>query len=146
MVVNMMASEERTSASTFDAAQKLPSKAQQVFGVGKLNLFASQKEGWMQKKPFTKKSGAWQRRYFVLKDSFLAWYDKEPKTAYGIHPKGVLPLGGCGVFPCGAVDGDYYFEITHSDWGAQRLFLRTVEKEETDDWMKVLSECKLATW
>ena len=36
-------------------------------------------------------------RYFVLKDGFILYYAARaaPMAAFDVHPKGVIPLGGC---------------------------------------------------
>ena len=62
---------------------KVGAKVEKFLGIGQAGLQTSavvgvQKEGWLMKKPFTgSEKGAWQRRYFMLKDSFLFWYDKK---------------------------------------------------------------------
>lgn len=65
--------------------------------VVKTSLYV-QKKGYLSKKPFSAKSVVkhqkWQKRWFVLKDSFLIWYKSKPsKGDFDLHPAGVLPLG-----------------------------------------------------
>ena len=63
---------------------------------GYLNV---QKEGWLYKRPFTGSvNGAWQKRYFILKDSFLFWFDAKTEAPFASRPKGALPLGAAQAF------------------------------------------------
>jgi len=65
------------------ADTKVGTKVEKFLGIGNAGAAAStvvqvQKEGWLYKRPFTgSQKGAWQKRYFVLKDSFLFWYEKK---------------------------------------------------------------------
>ena len=74
---------------------KVPARANGT--VAKTSLYV-QKKGFLSKKPFSAKSVVkhqkWQKRWFVLKDSFLIWYKSRPgKGDFDLHPAGVLPLG-----------------------------------------------------
>jgi hypothetical protein len=106
-----------------------------------------QKEGWLYKRPFTgSQKGAWQKRYFVLKDSFLFWYEKKDKDSnFNIFPKGVLPVGGAQAFPLGKEGNDYIFEVTHADF-QHSMFLKSSDKNDVDDWISVLVDCRKATY
>ncbi|XP_005098363.1 pleckstrin homology domain-containing family D member 1-like [Aplysia californica] len=57
--------------------------------------------GILLKKPFGHASNKWTKRFFLVKDGYLMYYDANEKKDYdrreffNIHPKGVLPLGEC---------------------------------------------------
>jgi len=134
------------------------SKAQAMLGIGgsSSNLGVSsivqtQRQGFMHKKPFTKAgitgNGNWQKRFFILKDSFLFWYKSKPSTGFDMTPSGCLPLGGCSVFPMGKdSDGGFVFEVSHADFSGAVLQLKCHDKGEVDDWIRVLQDCSKATW
>ena len=68
----------------FAAQTQVGAKVEKFLGIGSAGTATSvvqvQKEGWLHKRPFTgSQKGAWQKRYFVLKDSFLFWYEKKPE-------------------------------------------------------------------
>lgn len=115
-----------------------------VDGTAPLNV---QKEGWLWKRPFTGSAeGAWQKRYFVLKDSFLLWYDdKVSGVPFNTKPKGALPIGGASVFPMGKDVNDYLFEITHPDFN-HSMVLKSPDKQDVDDWIQVMTDCRKATY
>ncbi len=107
----------------------------------------TQKRGWMHKQPLNSNSKKWQRRYFVLKDSFIFWYGKQITSDFDIKPQGCLPLGGCSVFPHGKEkDGQFVVEVTHPEYNGQLLLLKIKDKNDADDWIKVLEECRNATF
>ncbi|GFO45226.1 pleckstrin homology domain-containing family d member 1 [Plakobranchus ocellatus] len=62
--------------------------------------------GVLMKRPFGHQSTKWAKRFFLVKDGFLMYYDANEKKDYekreffNIHPKGVLPLGECCFKPC----------------------------------------------
>ncbi|GBG28181.1 Pleckstrin-likey domain-containing family D member 1 [Hondaea fermentalgiana] len=127
------------------------SKAQEMLGLGpnsKSRVLEVQRQGFLYKKPFSSnRRGQWQRRYFVLKDSFLLWYTSKPSSAFDMYPAGCLPLGGCSVFPMGREkDGGFVFEISHPDFDGNTLQLKSKDKAQVDDWIGVLEESSKATW
>ena len=84
----------------------------------------------------------------MLKDSFIFWYAKKPaqNVLFDRKPLGALPLGGCNVFPLG-VEGEYFlFQITNVEFGKASLELRTKDKGDVEDWIRVLEDCKKATF
>lgn len=126
------------------------SSARAVGSATRTNLYV-QKKGFLSKKPFSApsmvKHQKWQRRWFVLKDSFLIWYKSKPsKGDFDLHPAGVLPLGGSDVFPQGKSEGGYEFELTHPDFNDSSLLLRSPNEEDANDWIRWLGLCKEATW
>lgn len=128
------------------------SKAQEMLGLSSNNknrVLTVQRQGFLYKKPFSSSSGRgqWQRRYFVLKDSFLFWYQGKPHRVFDMNPAGCLPLGGCSVFPMGREkDGGFVFEISHPDFDGNVLQLKSKDKAVVDDWIEVLQESSKATW
>jgi hypothetical protein len=127
------------------------SKAQEMLGLGpnsKVRILQVQRQGFLLKKPFSRGGqGSWQRKYFVLKDSFLFWYAAKPSVAFDMKPVGCLPLGGCSVFPMGKEkDGGFVFEVSHPDFNGAVLQLKSKDKAEVDDWIKVLQDCSKASW
>jgi len=130
------------------------SKAQDKLGISansKTHVLQVQRSGWLMKKPFLggtgPKKGQWQRRFFILKDSFLFWYSNKPSASFDVNPNGCLPLGGCSVFPMGREkDGGFVFEVSHPDFNGNVLQLKSTDKNEVDDWIKVLQDCSKATW
>ena len=95
---------------------------------------------------FHNQQGGWQKRYFVLKDSFLFWYDRKVTVPFEKRCKGCVPLGGCSVFPMGKDGDDFVFEVTHPDFGGKSLILKTTDKSDVEDWIRVLSDCRKATY
>ena len=141
-------------ASEFSKGAEFGKKAEKFFGLGggaaelADGFLQVQREGWMHKKPLAgSKAGAWQKRYFILKDSFLLWYDAKPQQGtFNWKPKGVLPLGGASVFPMGKEGSDFVFEVTHLGAEHASLHLKVEDKADADDWIRVLNECRKATY
>lgn len=115
-------------------------------GAGKVTV---QRTGFLFKKGFYKKGlrNKFQKRFFVLKDSFLLWYKKQPPGAcnYGMYPEGCVPVGGCTVEQEGKDENGFYFQIVHPEFN-EPLLLRSDNLEDTQEWISVLSDCKEATW
>mmetsp|Transcript_21580 Transcript_21580/g.38119 ORF Transcript_21580/g.38119 Transcript_21580/m.38119 type:complete len:331 (+) Transcript_21580:317-1309(+) len=131
----------------------LGNKAQEMLGLRNKTKtsFQIQRSGYLMKKPFSKASkngvrGAWQKRYFVLKDSFLFWYSHRSGAVFDTQPSGCLPLGGCSVFPMGKENDSFVFEVSHPDFDGNLLLLKSNDAKAVDDWIKVLQECSKATW
>jgi hypothetical protein len=118
--------------SDFGKGAEFGKKAEKFFGLGGASgenpegFLQGQREGWLYKKPLAgTKAGAWQKRYFVLKDSFLFWYDSKPgQGTFNWKPKGVLPLGGASVFPMGKEGSDFVFEVVHLGSSGTSLLLK----------------------
>ena len=110
---------------------------------GYLNV---QKEGWLWKRPFTGSvNGSWQKRYFVLKDSFLFWFDSKSDSPFASKPKGALPLGAAQVFPLGKEGNSFLFEVTHMSF-KHNMVLKSEEKQDVDDWIEAMTDCRKGTW
>ncbi|CAG5117722.1 unnamed protein product [Candidula unifasciata] len=62
--------------------------------------------GILSKKPFGHQSSRWSKRFFLVKDGFLMYYDAnerkdiERREFFNVHPKGVIPLGECHFKSC----------------------------------------------
>jgi hypothetical protein len=140
--------------SEFGKNAEFGKKAEKFFGLGGgagetvAGFLQVQREGWMWKKPLTgTKAGAWQKRYFVLKDAFLFWYDSKPAQAsFNWKPKGCLPMGGANVFPMGKEGSAFVFEVAHVGYDTMSLLLKVEDKLDADDWIRVLNECRKATF
>jgi len=98
---------------------------------------------------------SWARRWVVVKDSFLAWYDevKEDKKAaaagagggglqaFNIHPKGIVPLDGVDVEvtragpPKASNSG---IRLSHPSLGTKTLLLCAKDDAERDKWVAVI--------
>lgn len=133
----------------------LNSKTDKLFGLDKQdNSLRPQKEGYLIKKPF--KSGSSfkltsdklsRKRWFAVKDSFLFWWDNEPKAISGFdtHPKAAVPLGGASItlmpdkltmvlrHPIFQTKGDS-IEMKAADWF------------EAQEWLSVIQAGMKATW
>jgi len=139
------------TASNTDS-QRRPSGGRKTFhsdakaGAGKVSV---QRAGFLFKKPFYKKGlrNKFQKRYFVLKDSFILWYKKAPPGScnYGMYPEGCLPVGGCTVTQEGVDNNGYFFGVSHPEFH-DRLTLRAETAQEAQEWIDLLKECKEATW
>ncbi|EGD83667.1 hypothetical protein PTSG_04272 [Salpingoeca rosetta] len=111
-----------------------------------------QKAGILFKRPFLHVSGKWQRRFFVLKDGFMLYYaEKEAKTFaetgnFNIHPKGVIPLGGCLVNHTTETDKPYAISINHPDFGESNVIVATDTEESLKDWIDKIKECTRITY
>lgn len=140
--------------SEFSKASDLGRKAEKFLGLGASlgNSTPVQREGYLYKKPLTgSKDGSWQKRYFVLKDSFLLYYDAKPIPAgtFNMRPKGVFPLAGAHIFPNGKEgNASYLFEVAQMSTKnkAISLSLKVDDKAEADDWIKALGEGSRATF
>lgn len=112
----------------------------------------AQKAGFLYKKPFGHNSTKWSKRFFVLKDGFMLYYgEKEGKQsadngAFNIHPKGVVPLGGCWAEPLDGADRDFAFSIRHPDFGDGTVFLAAESAEACEDWLRWVRECSRVTY
>jgi len=110
---------------------------------------STQKHGWLDVKPFRKNavnSGFWKKKWFILQDSFLVWYNKRPLSHFDIHPSGCLPLADCQVFQIGVVDGGYGFEISHPGFDGASCVLKAATLFEAQDWMDAFVDCQKATF
>jgi len=90
-------------------------------------------------------NGAWQKRYFILKDSFLFWFDSKSESPFSTRPKGALPLGAAQIFPLGKEGNSFLFEVTHMSF-KHNMVLKSEEKQDVDDWIEAMTDCRKATY
>ena len=112
-----------------------------------------QKAGVVYKLPWSGKAKAWKRRYFVVKDGYMMYYNKAPKpgvTSFNTHPRGVLPLGDttCEEFlpKVKPPPGHYAFRVSHPSFGKGSLVACVDSREGLESWMSVLRDSSRVTW
>eukprot|EP01138_Halocafeteria_seosinensis_P002332 gb/GECG01002389.1/.p1 GENE.gb/GECG01002389.1/~~gb/GECG01002389.1/.p1 ORF type:complete len:283 (+),score=60.57 gb/GECG01002389.1/:1-849(+) len=93
----------------------------------------------------------WKKRYFVLKDGILLYYDPRdrPMVYFDFHPKGVLPLDSCTVDTCN--EGPkrsmkFGIRITHPSFGKKSLILAAENGDNQDRWYQALENCRYITY
>ncbi|XP_063500454.1 pleckstrin homology domain-containing family D member 1 isoform X2 [Symphalangus syndactylus] len=107
--------------------------------------------GVLWKRPFGRPSAKWSRRFFIIKESFLLYYSESEKKSFetnkyfNIHPKGVIPLGGCLVEPKEEPGMPYAMKISHQDFHGNILLAAESEFEQTQ-WLEMLQESGKVTW
>uniref|UniRef100_A0A8C9KP40 Pleckstrin homology and coiled-coil domain containing D1 n=1 Tax=Panthera tigris altaica TaxID=74533 RepID=A0A8C9KP40_PANTA len=85
--------------------------------------------GVLWKRPFGRPSAKWSRRFFIIKESFLLYYSESEKKNFetnkyfNIHPKGVIPLGGCLVEAKEEPSMPYAMKISHQDFHVSKALL-----------------------
>ncbi|KAI1895227.1 hypothetical protein AGOR_G00104140 [Albula goreensis] len=110
-----------------------------------------QLHGVLWKKPFGRPSTKWSRRFFIIKDSFLLYYAENEKRNFdtnryfNIHPKGVIPLGGCVVAPKEEQGMPFAMTITHEDFTGNVVLAAESEAEQAQ-WLELLQESGKVTW
>ncbi|CAG0890559.1 unnamed protein product [Darwinula stevensoni] len=125
-----------------------------------------QHHGFLLKKSFRRQADKWQRRYFVVKDSFLLYYGEserknfEKRGHFNIHPRGVIPIGGCiihgasSIYPPSSQDyvitisSDEYQKVaSNPPYGYESIVtLAAATKNEMDKWIQALKEATRITW
>ncbi|MBN3270368.1 PLHD1 protein, partial [Polyodon spathula] len=101
--------------------------------------------GVLWKKPFGRPSTKWSKRFFIIKDSFLLYYAENEKKNFetnkyfNIHPKGVIPLGGCLVEPKEQASMPFAMTISHEDFHGNIVLAAESESEQTQ-WLELLQE------
>ncbi|KAK2498330.1 hypothetical protein MC885_014848 [Smutsia gigantea] len=101
--------------------------------------------GVLWKRPFGRPSAKWSRRFFIIKESFLLYYSESEKKNFetnkyfNIHPKGVIPLGGCLVEAKEEPSMPYAMKISHQDFHGNILLAAESEFEQTQ-WLEMLQE------
>ena len=114
-----------------------------------------QMSGLLMKKSLGKKTSKhaqkWQRRFFIAKDGFLLYYAESEKRAFesqhhfNIHPKGVIPLGGCQVTK--TIEGSQKFAIRISHPHFLGEIIVAAENEEKHIcWLQALTDSGKVTW
>lgn len=91
---------------------------------------------------------SWAERHFVLKDSFIAYYETRSAgsaagvTPFDIHPKGLLPLDGVDVelVRMGPhKDRQSGFRLSHPSFGTKSLCLCARDDAERDRWVAAIT-------
>ncbi|KAM6131407.1 LOW QUALITY PROTEIN: pleckstrin homology domain-containing family D member 1 [Pterocles gutturalis] len=107
--------------------------------------------GVLWKRPFGRQSAKWSRRFFIIKESFLLYYAESEKKNFesnkyfNIHPKGVIPLGGCIVEPKEEPNMPYAIKISHEDFHGNIVLAAESEFEQAQ-WLEMLQESGKVTW
>nr|XP_033808247.1 pleckstrin homology domain-containing family D member 1 isoform X1 [Geotrypetes seraphini] len=107
--------------------------------------------GVLWKRPFGRQSTKWSRRFFIIKDSFLLYYAENEKRSFesnkyfNIHPKGVIPLGGCAVDAKEEPNMPYAITISHKDFHGNIMLAAESECEQAQ-WLEMLHESGKVTW
>uniref|UniRef100_A0A8C8R7X7 Pleckstrin homology and coiled-coil domain containing D1 n=1 Tax=Pelusios castaneus TaxID=367368 RepID=A0A8C8R7X7_9SAUR len=107
--------------------------------------------GVLWKRPFGRQSAKWSRRFFIIKESFLLYYSESEKKSFesnkyfNIHPKGVIPLGGCIVEAKEEPNMPYAMKISHEDFHGN-IFLAAESEFEQAQWLEMLQESGKVTW
>ncbi|XP_073466817.1 pleckstrin homology domain-containing family D member 1 [Aquarana catesbeiana] len=107
--------------------------------------------GVLWKRPFGRQSAKWSKRFFIIKDSFLLYYSEserrnfESNRYFNIHPKGVIPLGGCQVEAKEEPSMPYAIKISHEDFHGNILLAAETEIEQSQ-WLEMLHESGKVTW
>ncbi|XP_023611638.1 pleckstrin homology domain-containing family D member 1 isoform X3 [Myotis lucifugus] len=116
--------------------------------------------GVLWKRPFGRPSAKWSRRFFIIKESFLLYYSESEKKSFetnkhfNIHPKGVIPLGGCLVEAKEEPSMPYAMKISHQDFHVHRgpsswqgnILLAAESEFEQAQWLEMLQESGKVTW
>ncbi|XP_067414234.1 pleckstrin homology domain-containing family D member 1 [Emydura macquarii macquarii] len=107
--------------------------------------------GVLWKRPFGRQSAKWSRRFFIIKESFLLYYSESEKKSFesnkyfNIHPKGVIPLGGCIVEAKEEPNMPFAMKISHEDFHGN-IFLAAESEFEQAQWLEMLQESGKVTW
>ncbi|KAK3538168.1 hypothetical protein QTP70_032560, partial [Hemibagrus guttatus] len=110
-----------------------------------------QLHGVLWKRSSGRPSAKWARRFFIIKDSFLLYYAENEKRNFeanryfNIHPKGVIPLGGCVVEPKEEQSMPYAIVINHEDFNGDVVVAAESESEQSR-WLEMLEESGKVTW
>ncbi|XP_006130356.1 pleckstrin homology domain-containing family D member 1 isoform X4 [Pelodiscus sinensis] len=107
--------------------------------------------GVLWKRPFGRQSAKWSRRFFIIKESFLLYYSESEKKNFesnkyfNIHPKGVIPLGGCIVEAKEEPNMPFAMKISHEDFHGNVVLAAESEFEQAQ-WLEMLQESGKVTW
>ena len=112
-----------------------------------------QKAGFLLKLPFMGKgTGRWHKRWFVLKDGYLLYYGNFKKSTdkFDQHPRGAIPMGNCTIEPyddAPKLPSKYFaFKATHTNFGGGAMCLACLGKEEREEWMAIMRDCRRITY
>ncbi|XP_070296357.1 LOW QUALITY PROTEIN: pleckstrin homology domain-containing family D member 1 [Salvelinus sp. IW2-2015] len=104
--------------------------------------------GWVHAAP---QKQAKHLPFFIIKDSFLLYYAENEKRSFetnkyfNIHPKGVIPLGGCVVDPKEDQGMPFAMVINHDDFTGN-IVLAAENEAEQNQWLEMLQESGRVTW
>ncbi|XP_076013419.1 pleckstrin homology domain-containing family D member 1 [Genypterus blacodes] len=110
-----------------------------------------QLHGVLWKRPFGRPSAKWSRRFFIIKDSFLLYYAESEKRNFetnryfNIHPKGVIPLGGCVVSANDDMAMPFAIIINLEDFTGT-VALAAESAVEQIQWLEMLQDSGKVTW
>uniref|UniRef100_A0A8C6XV35 Pleckstrin homology and coiled-coil domain containing D1 n=1 Tax=Naja naja TaxID=35670 RepID=A0A8C6XV35_NAJNA len=129
-----------------------PSPSMDPTDLGALDIRTKvQLYGVLWKRPFGRPSAKWSRRFFIIKESFLLYYAESEKKNFennryfNIHPKGVIPLGGCIVEAKEESNMPYAMKISHEDFHGN-IVLAAESAYEQSQWLEMLQESGKVTW
>uniref|UniRef100_A0A3Q2QBZ6 Pleckstrin homology and coiled-coil domain containing D1 n=1 Tax=Fundulus heteroclitus TaxID=8078 RepID=A0A3Q2QBZ6_FUNHE len=140
----MFSSSSRNSLSPWTSMEHSDSEALDISTKVQLH-------GVLWKRPFGRPSAKWSRRFFIIKDSFLLYYAENEKRNFetnrhfNIHPKGVIPLGGCVVSTNEDVGMPFAIVVNLEDFTGT-IVLAAESEEEQVQWMDMLQESGKVTW
>uniref|UniRef100_UPI00398F6419 pleckstrin homology domain-containing family D member 1 n=1 Tax=Pristiophorus japonicus TaxID=55135 RepID=UPI00398F6419 len=130
----------------------LPSYFSECSEADKLDISTKvQLHGVLWKRPFGRQSAKWSKRFFLIKDSFLLYYAEnerknfESNRYFNIHPKGVIPLGGCIVEAKEEPNMPFVMRISHEDFHGNILLAAETEFDQ-QHWLELLQESGKVTW
>jgi hypothetical protein len=95
------------------------------------------KQGWMSKKGGSRTN--WNRRFFVLRGSFLYYYSTDTHAGLKDAKKGMIPLKDCKVEIFFHRKRAFCFKINHDDSDHRVFFLDAETEDEKYNWIEVIS-------
>lgn len=112
-----------------------------------------QMNGILSKQPFGPKnqSTKWNKRFFVLKDGYLLYYldsdkkDFDKKQYINLHPKGILPLGGCSVEATTEPGHPFCMKIISTEINNEFVICSETDQER-HRWINALTQSTRITW
>lgn len=111
-----------------------------------------QLSGILLKKSFSPHSNKWNRRFFMVKEGFLLYYSENEKKSFdkrgyfNIHPKGVLPIGGCIIQASSDVSQEYVIKISSDTFINGPVTLAAETQFDQERWIQGLQEAARITW
>ncbi|XP_046992275.1 pleckstrin homology domain-containing family D member 1-like isoform X2 [Schistocerca americana] len=111
-----------------------------------------QLSGILLKKSFSPHSNKWNKRFFMVKEGFLLYYSENEKKSFdkrgyfNIHPKGVLPIGGCIIQPSSDVGQEYIIKIGSDSFINGPVILAAETQFDQERWIQGLQEAARITW
>ncbi|KAF6026469.1 PLEKHD1 [Bugula neritina] len=87
----------------------------------------------------------WSKRFFVVKDGFLMYYDTSEKREFerrkcaNYHPKGILPLGDCTITRLQEIDNPHIISVVN-ELSQERLLLQCESSWEQEKWLECLEK------